>query len=112
MKRIFRHTQSVAFSIAMVTLALPAAVRAHDDAEKTFKANCAACHAPDGSGSTAAGKALKAQDLRSPEVQKKSDEDLAELISKGKNKMPAFGKKLKPEEITELVSFIRALAKK
>ena len=66
MKRIFRHTRSVAFSIAVVTLALPAAVRAHDDAEKTFKANCAACHAPDGSGSTAAGKALKAQDLRSP----------------------------------------------
>jgi mono/diheme cytochrome c family protein len=45
-------------------------------------------------------------------VQKKSDAELAASITNGKGKMPAFGKKLKADNITQLVAYIRALPKK
>ena len=93
-------------------LASPISLRADGDVDKLYQTNCVLCHAPDGSGSSPSGKALKAKDLRSEEVQKNSDEDLIEVITKGKNKMPAFGKKLKAEQIKGLVAFIRALPKK
>jgi mono/diheme cytochrome c family protein len=41
-----------------------------------------------------------------------SDEELETVITKGKNKMPAFEGKLKKEQIVELVAYIRELAKK
>jgi cytochrome c6 len=97
---------------AIAALALPAVISAQTDAEKIYKTNCVLCHAPDGSGSSPSGKALKAQDLRSEVVQKKSDDELTEAITKGRGKMPAFGKKLKPDDIKQLVAFIRALPKK
>jgi cytochrome c6 len=100
----------ILFSVA--TLGLPAGARADDDAAKIYKTNCISCHAADGSGSSTAGKALGAKDLRSSEVQKKSDAELAQIITAGKNKMPAFGKKVKAEDIQQLVAFIRTLAKK
>jgi cytochrome c6 len=111
MKHISRLL-GVAVSMGLVTLTLPGFVRAQDDAEKIYKTNCVLCHAPDGSGSSPSGKALKAQDLRSDVVQKKSDAELTASITTGKGKMPAFGKKLKPDQIAQLVAYIRALPKK
>jgi cytochrome c6 len=90
---------------------LAADLRAQGDAAKSFKTNCALCHAPDGSGNSPPGKALKAKDLRSPEVQQQSDADLTLAITKGKGKMPAFGAKLKPDEIKALLAYVRELAK-
>lgn len=98
--------------ISLATLALPASVRAQSDADKLFKTHCTLCHAADGSGSAPTGKALHAKDLRSAEVQSQSDADLMTVISTGKGKMPAFNKKLKPEEIKALVAYVRGLAKK
>jgi mono/diheme cytochrome c family protein len=91
---------------------LGAPVRADNAAEATYKAKCAMCHGPDGKGETATGKALKAGSFAAPEVAKMSDDDLATVITKGKNKMPSFEGKLKKEEIEQLVSYIRQLAKK
>jgi mono/diheme cytochrome c family protein len=34
-----------------------------------------------------------------------------DVLAKGKNKMPAYGQKLKPEEIKGLVAYIRTLKK-
>jgi len=69
------------------------------------------CHAADGSGSTPVGKSLKIPDLRSAQVQGQSDGQLATSISSGKGKMPAYGKSLSPEQINQLVAFIRGLKK-
>jgi cytochrome c6 len=91
---------------AMVSAQTPA------DGAKLFKANCELCHGADGSGKTGPGKAFHAQDLRSAEAQKQSDAALAETITKGREKMPAFGGKIKPEDITKLVAYIRTLAAK
>ena len=86
--------------------------QAHADAAQLYKAKCAVCHGAEGKGDSAVGKKLGARDLGSPEVQKQSDEDLIEAVTKGKNKMPAYGKTLKEDEIKGMVAYIRELAKK
>jgi mono/diheme cytochrome c family protein len=92
-------------------LALVTTTFAQSDAASIFKANCVLCHGADGSGNTSAGKALKAKDLRSDEVQKQSDAALIDAVTKGKGNMPAFGSKVNPEEVKSLVAYIRALKK-
>jgi mono/diheme cytochrome c family protein len=82
------------------------------DPAKLFSANCELCHGADGSGNTGPGKAFHAQDLRSADSQKQSDAALGEVITKGRGKMPAFGAKIKPDDITKLVAYIRTLATK
>jgi mono/diheme cytochrome c family protein len=86
--------------------------KAQSAAETVYKAKCAMCHGPDGKGETPAGKSMKAVSFAAPEVAKMSDEELETVITKGKNKMPAFDGKLKKEQIEQLVEYIRALAKK
>jgi mono/diheme cytochrome c family protein len=93
-------------------VAIPPGARAQADAAKIFKTNCVLCHAENGSGETPSGKALKAKDLRSEEVQKQSDAELGEIIARGKGKMPAFGAKIKADDMKNLVAYIRDLAKK
>jgi cytochrome c6 len=81
------------------------------DAAATYKAKCAMCHGADGKGSPT-GLKMGAHDFTSDEVQKQTDAQLTEIITKGKNKMPAYDSKLKDTEIKDLVAFIRGLAKK
>jgi mono/diheme cytochrome c family protein len=88
------------------------AVQAQSDPAKIYKTNCVLCHSADGSGDSPSGKALHAKDLRSEEVQKQSDAALIEVITKGKGKMPAFGAKIRPDDVTKLVAYIRQLPKK
>jgi len=110
LRRSSRIAVAAGFTVFMAVI-LAADLRAQGDAAKSFKTNCALCHAPDGSGSSPTGKALKAKDLRSPEVQQQSDPDLTLAVTKGKGKMPAFGGKLKPDEIKAMVAYVRELAK-
>jgi mono/diheme cytochrome c family protein len=79
------------------------------DGGTTFKTKCVACHGLDGSGATAFGKANKLRDLRSAEVQGQSDEQLTEVISKGKGKMPGYEKSLGADEVKGLVAYIRSI---
>src|SRR5215470_19825979 len=69
----------------------------------TFKAKCAACHGATGAGDTAMGKNLKLRDLGSADVQKQSDDELTGIITKGKNKMPAYDGKLSGDQIKDVV---------
>jgi cytochrome c6 len=86
--------------------------RAQDAGATLYKTKCAACHGADGKGETAIGKADKIRDLGSAEVQQQGDADLTAIITTGKGKMPAYGKSLKPEQVKDLVAYIRTLAKK
>jgi len=92
----------------MILLILPATLAAADGAA-LYKAKCASCHAVNGSGDTAMGKAMKLRDLRSPEVQKQTDAELTKITADGKGKMPAYKGKLTDAEITALVAHMRAL---
>ncbi|MBV8475964.1 MAG: cytochrome c [Acidobacteria bacterium] len=99
--------------LAILLLALcPSWLAAQNDGIRLFKSNCALCHAEDGSGNTPSGKALEAKDLRSRKTQSKSDAEIADLIAQGRNKMPGFAQNLKPDQIQQLVAYIRHLAKK
>lgn len=93
-------------------LVLRSSVARADDAAATFKSKCAMCHGPDGGGDTPTGKTMKVPDLKSADVQKATDAELTDAITKGKNKMPAVGKAFKPEEVKGLIAFVRGLAKK
>lgn len=92
-------------------LLAPVAARA-DGGEAIYKQKCTPCHAADGSGNNTMGKKLNIRDLRSPEVQKMTDAELTEVITKGKDKMPAYEKSLKPDDIKGLVAYIRSIAAK
>ena len=52
------------------------------------------------------------RDFASPEVQKMSDGELTAIIADGKGKMPSYKKSLKPEQIKDLVGYVRSLGKK
>ena len=85
----------LALFLAVFFLSFPA--HGQDTGAALFKAKCAACHGADGKGETAMGKASKLRDLGSADVQKQTDAELTTIIESGKNKMPAYGKSLKPE---------------
>jgi len=76
-----------------------------------FKSKCAMCHGPDGSGNTPMGKRLNLRDLRSSDVQKHTDDELTAIITNGKPPMPAYGKTLSSDDIHQLVTYLRSMAK-
>ena len=113
-----KHTKMSGWKILAAALLLVAcfvpsrSVAGTSSGEEIFKSSCASCHGVDGAGKTTMGKVFKIRDLRSEDVQKQSDADLNRIIAKGKDKMPAYSGKLKPEQIEQLVSYIRELATK
>lgn len=104
-----RGAKSILVGFATVFL-LSAVVRA--DGAGDFKAKCAMCHGPDGTGNTATGKALQVRDLSSSDVQAQTDAQLNDIVTNGKGKMPAYKGKLTNAQMKDLVAFIRSLAKK
>ncbi len=67
-----------------------------------FKANCARCHADDGSGTK------KGIPLNSGHALHHSDEEYVRQVTAGKEpKMPAFGGKLSEAEITSVIEHVR-----
>jgi len=77
-----------------------------------YKAKCQMCHGADGTGDTPAGKTMKAPSFKSPEAKTMTDAELTAIISKGKGKMPTYAGKLTPDEIKDLVAYIRTLEQK
>ena len=102
------NTVAVALAVASV-LAIPTCAYAQDDTAALYKSKCQVCHGPDGKGDTTAGKKVGAKDLHSPEVAKVSDAALFDIVKKGKQKMPAYDKKLTDGQIKALVAYVRSL---
>lgn len=107
---ILISTVSLFFAAAGLGVSLLSAAPA--SGADTFKAKCAVCHGPDGSGSTAMGQKMKVRNLRSPDVQKQTDDEFTAIITKGKPPMPAYGKTLTPAEIHQIVIYLRSIAAK
>ena len=102
----------VAIAMVAICVLLAAGTAQAQAAADLFKTKCQACHGPDGSGNTPMGKKLATHDFHSPEVQKMTDAQLIEVITKGKEKMPAYTGKLTAEQIKELAGYVRELGKK
>jgi cytochrome c6 len=111
MKRLASYKIQAIFVTAFAVLVFTSHARAQSEAEKTYKTKCVACHAADGTGSEV-GKKLGTHDFHSSQVQGESEADLTQIIAKGKNKMPAYEKSLKPDEIKALAAYVHDLAKK
>jgi cytochrome c6 len=101
MKRMDLKMLMIATIVAVV-LSISLSAQAQD-ASGLYKSKCAMCHGADGSKITA-------HNFQSADVQKQSDSDLADVITNGKGKMPAY-KTLKPEDVKGLVAYIRTLKK-
>jgi mono/diheme cytochrome c family protein len=73
----------------------------------TWKQNCVLCHGQLGRGDGPQGPLLGARDLSLPEFQASvSDENMAEVIRRGRNRMPAFSQ-LPESTVASLVKLIR-----
>jgi len=83
-----------------------------DSGDAIFQEHCARCHGPDGSSQTFIGKKWNIPDLRSDEVQKLTIGERIEIITYGKEKMPAHERKLTAEEIKLVEAHVRELGKK
>ena len=76
-----------------------------------FNNNCARCHGADGAGDTPNGQLYNAPDFTDAEWWRKhpditSKKSLIAIVTNGKGEMPAFGKKLTPTEIRQLVLYV------
>lgn len=78
-------------------------------ARANFTKNCEACHGPNAEGGLAKvdNKQIKVPSLKAAHAIKHTDEQLTKMITNGEEEMPAFKDKLRQEDITELVKFIR-----
>jgi mono/diheme cytochrome c family protein len=112
LKRLVLPAAGLAILAATLTASTAPVGAVWDDAKTLYSKKCANCHGLDGSGNTAKGKEYKLKDLRSPEVQKMSDQAIFDLLSKGKGKMTGLGKTLSEAELKSLVAYTRQLAKK
>jgi len=110
--QIFRNWLLPGIAVVGLVLFSGQAVSAQETGESLFKSKCAMCHGADAKGETPMGKALKIPDLHSEAVQKLGEAGLQQVITKGKNKMPAYEDKLSKEQIEKLADFVRELAKK
>ena len=77
----------------------------------TYKAKCLMCHGATGLGDSPAGKALKAASFKDPAVVKATDAEMIGIVTKGKNKMPAYEGKLTEAQIKAAIAYIRTLQK-
>ncbi len=83
--------------------------------KKKYSQDCAMCHGNEGGGDgdLAADMHLKLRDLRDPDALKDlSDADIFAIINNGKGKMMGEEGRLKPDEIWDVVNYLRSIAKK
>ena len=84
----------------------------HDAAkgEKLYATKCRACHGAQGQGNPAIAKAqgVTFRDLKSPEVQKRSDAELKKLALGGHGKKKPL-KTVTPAELDDIVAHLRKM---
>ncbi len=77
-----------------------------------FSTSCKSCHGADGTPNPAIAKAMKVEmkDLKSPEVQSRSDAELKKVITDGQGKMHAIAS-VTPAAADNIVAYLRTLKK-
>lgn len=81
--------------------------------KKIFGYDCASCHGATGDGKTDVAKDLKVPDLTDPALLKdQTDGELFYILKNGHGNMPKEGDRVKPEQLWDLVNYVRSLAKK
>lgn len=101
----------ILLGIAIFTFAFSSPALAADaiSGAKVFSANCASCHAG-GKNLVQAQKNLKKDALQKYDMY--SAEAIIAQVTKGKNAMPAFGKRLKANQIEDVTAYVLEQADK
>ncbi len=83
------------------------------EGKKIYGYDCAQCHGAAGDAKTDVGKDLKAADLTNPAVLKdRTDGAIFYILKNGHGDMPREGNRVKPEQLWDLVNYVRSLAGK
>ncbi|HZP33500.1 MAG TPA: cytochrome c [Candidatus Acidoferrales bacterium] len=107
-----KHGAVQVASCAFLLLAACVCLGAQAEQGKTlFKKKCAVCHGENGDGSGLVGTRLRLRDIRSRDVQRQSDNQLATILRCGKGKMPGYEGRLSDHEISVLVTYMRMLVR-
>ncbi len=84
-------------------------------AKKIYEVDCALCHGPAGDGKTDLAKdmQLSLNDFNDPKtLDSKTDQQLFDLIRKGKDKMPGEDEgRAKNDEVKAIIQYIRNMSK-
>ena len=89
--------------LAIVLMNVSFAQQPIPEGKKVFESKCAKCHGKNG------GRGFfGAADLR---VNRLSDPELLHTISKGKNRMPSWEKRLNAGQIKSVITYIKTLRK-
>ena len=80
--------------------------------QASYDKSCKSCHGADGTPNAAVAKMMKVdmRDLKSPEVQAMSDDDLKKVITDGKGKMKPVAS-VSGAAVDNVVAYIRAWKK-
>ncbi len=116
MRRDVRSEPVILAKLASTQLMVPENFPPDSVAEgKTlFQQFCTACHGKEGKGNGPVAAALnpKPRNLTKKDFQAaRTDAQLEDVLTNGKNTMPGFGTQLSPDQIKALVAYIRTLEK-
>jgi cytochrome c5 len=102
------------FATLVFLCVLSSLAQADPPGKSTFERLCVSCHAHDGRGNPEKARALKIDrallNLGRKETETLSRDDLRAILLRGKNKMPAYEKKLKPPEVEPVLDHALQLA--
>jgi mono/diheme cytochrome c family protein len=118
--RTARSALAAALAAFASVSAFPRGAFAETDAKtvRLWKAKCASCHGVDGRAKTETGEKLQIPDMTTPGFQKKvSDAEMKTAILDGFKRegkpegMDPYRDKLTPEQVDELVTYVRTFGK-
>ena len=121
--------QKTIFSSGMVSLALMLSLMAYAEkknpveptqdsvakGQSVYKKNCQMCHGEKGRGDGPAARNLKEKPFNftdKAKMEKLTDEEMFNVVSKGQDPMPPFERKLSETDRWHVINFIRTLAGK
>ena len=92
--------------------AAPAATASVDEfatARANYKKNCEACHGENATGGLVKvdKKQIKVPSLKAEHALKHTDDQITKMITNGEEEMPSFKNKMSPQEISQMVRFVR-----
>ncbi len=101
------RTAFVCGALALVVLATGVVLAEGPDGKTLYDNKCAACHGKDG---VAKSMAKGSANFNDPAWQKATPvEAVVKIVTDGRNKMPRYAEKLKPEEIRAIADYVKSL---
>ena len=94
--------------------AAPSPVASVDEfatARANYQKHCEGCHGPDATGGLVKvdNKQIKVPSWKSEHAIKHTDDQITKMITNGEEEMPSFKDKMTPQEIAEMVRYVRKI---